>query len=191
MSDSESSGSDLHSAEGDYNIKKEIHDDADDGWGFSLSGLSLPWKLFIALATLVVFGAVVFYLYSNFWAVSGTIIPGLFLFFSWFSHLFVDNNTNNTTDSLSEIFPKSRENVATLSASIMKKSKAELDAIKSMNNSLRTYENTIFALQVIEEKFGEVQNALSLLEMLHPDEEIRKASNEHILQLQGMFFFFF
>lgn len=76
MSDSDSSSfSDLHSGDGDFDIKKEIHKEEDNqGWGFNLSGISLPWKICIAVVTLIVFGTAIFYLYTTFWSTPEAVI---------------------------------------------------------------------------------------------------------------------
>jgi Zn-dependent oligopeptidase len=84
------------------------------------------------------------------------------------------------------LFPKTLNAITAKSDAIMAKSLATLNTITAMKATQRTYENTIYALQTIEAEFGEVESVLSLLEMLHPDESIRKKSNEKILKLQSM-----
>lgn len=53
-------------------------------------------------------------------------------------------------------------------------------------NSSRTFSNTIFAIEKIEEKFGQVSGVMSLMEMLHPLESLRKESHRQIIRLQGI-----
>jgi hypothetical protein len=185
MSSDSDSLSDLHSMsgedDGEFDIKKAIPEPS----GPSFMTLSLPWKILIGVIALVVLGVVIGFVYTNFLTTNEFVPPGNYYEHSFYSK-FSDNNNNTVkTFSLFEIFPRNVSAIRALSQNIVNQTKLRLDHLTTMEKKLRTYENTIYELQVIEESYFQVENVISLFEYLHPDDSIRKESHLQIIALQG------
>jgi thimet oligopeptidase len=82
-------------------------------------------------------------------------------------------------------FPKSKSEVHSYAAFAIERAREVLEKLYAIDAAQRTFANTAFAFDRIQGEFKNICHALSLLEMVSPDKEIRDACHEEVLKLQN------
>lgn len=85
---------------------------------------------------------------------------------------------------LSTLFPKTVDEIRTRAAWITQHAKQELDALCALEPNQRTFVNTIQAFDALGAQFSVVADALSILEMISPEESIRTTCQEEVIKLK-------
>lgn len=86
---------------------------------------------------------------------------------------------------VSRFFPKNIQEVHDYSSCTMQRAQKDLDELVGLQAEQRNFDNTARAMDVIASKFSSVSSALQALEMVSPEEEIRKACHEEAIKLQA------
>ena len=82
------------------------------------------------------------------------------------------------------LFPHTVQQVNDYAAGALKKAQIDLDDLLAFSDQERTFDNTIGALDSIRHHLCVVAEAMSVLEMIHPDQAIRSACQESFLTMQ-------
>ncbi len=81
------------------------------------------------------------------------------------------------------LFPKTAQQVHEYATYAIGRAQRELDAMISLDATKRAFDNTAKAYDMITGKFNTIVGALSVLENVSPEEDIRNASHEEIIRL--------
>jgi thimet oligopeptidase len=90
-------------------------------------------------------------------------------------------------DSIKKIFPKNSEDVKKYSGYSKDLLNQDIDGIIAISKSGRNFDNTAKALDNAQRKFRIASNILNLLEMASPDEPIRNACHEQIIDQSAFY----
>ncbi len=90
-------------------------------------------------------------------------------------------------DNIQKFFPKNSDDVKKYSEYSKDLLDQDIDEIIKITVTDRTFNNTAKALDNAQRKFRVVSNILNLLEMVSPDETIRKACHEQIIDLSSFY----
>lgn len=90
-------------------------------------------------------------------------------------------------DNIQKIFPRDSDDVKKYSAYSKDLLNQDIDAIVKISTQERSFDNTAGALDSARRKSRIVLNILALLEMVSPDQEIRDACHEQIIELSNFF----
>jgi len=91
-----------------------------------------------------------------------------------------------TKDDIAKLFPKSAEEIVNLTAQYIKEAQEEINKIIAIDSQRRTYKNTVLALDRAS-SFGNLMlllNSLYILEMVSPEEEIRKVAKSKMEEIE-------
>ncbi len=87
-------------------------------------------------------------------------------------------------DDIIRLFPKSPDDIEKKKNEIIEQTSKSIQDILSLEDSQRTFENTMRALDYASNKFEVYLSTLYTLEMVHPDAIIRNAAHTAIVELQ-------
>lgn len=83
------------------------------------------------------------------------------------------------------IFPKNVQDVEYYASSAIQRAQRDLDALQTFSSDERTFQNTARALDTIGAQFGQVCNAIEILEMIDPRADVRDACHKEIIKLRA------
>ncbi len=86
---------------------------------------------------------------------------------------------------IGNFFPKTVEQVTDFTEKIIKETSENLDKILAIPQSKRNFKNTIKALDILTTNFGVISSAISLMEMLNPDETMIASCHQATIDMQN------
>jgi thimet oligopeptidase len=89
-----------------------------------------------------------------------------------------------TLDDLLKVFPKSVEDINKRVELCMKSVQEDIKKILNIKDDDRTFENTARAMDIIRFKFSIISDPIEVLEMVSPDDQIRKTAHAAALKLR-------
>ncbi len=92
------------------------------------------------------------------------------------SHL--ERPTYHVVHDIAALFPSTAAEMRQQADAAKADASKGLEAIYAIKPECRTFNNTIVALDLIQEKFGVVSSSINILNELSPDEDVRKAAQE-------------
>lgn len=83
------------------------------------------------------------------------------------------------------LFPSTPEQIRERAKKAMADAKRELEAIYAIKPECRTFKNTMYALDLLSERFSIAGGAIYVLSLVSPDDEVRKAAQEMSVELNN------
>ena len=90
----------------------------------------------------------------------------------------------HTIEDVVKLFPRDRAAIEAKTNKAIEQATKDLAVIIALQDSERTFENTVRALDILGAQFHGVGTILHTLEMVSPDADLRTAAHEAILKLQ-------
>jgi thimet oligopeptidase len=92
-------------------------------------------------------------------------------------------STFNTIHDVVVMFPKNQDEIEKQAECAIEATQKDLADILRLDNAKRSFANTPGALDLAGRKFGIAQSVLNVVEMVHPDKDMRDAAHKAVLKM--------